>query len=895
MPTIDLATAGSDGAEPLRECDVCVVGTGPAGATVAHELSHSGLRVTVLESGGLARSALADQLDEIENVGRPRAADQWSVRNRIVGGSSHTWGGRCAPFDAIDFEHRSWVPHSGWPLRLADIEPFLDRSAVHLGLAFGAGFSDERFWRIAGRRLPEPGPDPAQLLPFFWQFSRDEDESYPYEYMRFGRHLARRLGANVTLVTAATVLRVDPHTSGRAVRSVEFAGPDGRSRHLRAPVVVLCAGGIGNPRILLSSDRLTPAGLGNGRDVVGRYLMDHPRGPVGTFPVAGTAALQKRLGRYNVHRHLFRAGFRLSPAVQRSEGLLNCAAWLGEEWSVDDPWAALRRLARGPRHAADVRAVATNAGLLGRGLWDYFVERNGVPRKLDRLELLCMTEQRPNPESRITLSDRRDPLGMRLPRVDWRVSADEEHTMRRMAAIVADELVRMGLPAPELAEWVRAGNGFPATFVDVAHPTGTTRMAVDPARGVVDAECRVHGVAGLYATGSSAFPTAGHCNPTQMIVALAVRVADDIKRQAREQTMVGRRSDAAKRPRVLVTGATGRIGRVVVEDLVERGYAVRAITSKTGRASTDVVEWRRFDLADADEADYAALVDGCTAVLHLGAELGKMARMAKVNAEATGSLALAAERAGIAAFCYTSTVSVYGSGRARTMDEDAPLLTHERDVSAEYLAMDYVRAYGRTKLAGELALREAAAATRYVVLRPTVVVDVAGLVAIRDWSLVKRVLAAHRHAHHVFVRDVSAAIIWSMERGLAGHGEPGSVETFNVGEDGFAEPTHTHFLRKAFATSGDPRFRVPRAPGVLDLLHDLVRFRRVTLRRPLWRMRFPDDRLRAAGFRHPFGMAHAHALALAKLRAESGAALAASEGAASGAADPQLTWAADRT
>lgn len=118
---------------------------------MAQELSNSGLKVVLLESGGLERQSDIDALDDIENVGRPRAKDQWSVRNRILGGSSHTWGGRCAGFDAIDFEERAWVPFSGWPIGMKEIIPYLDRSADYLGLAVGSGFSDQRFWDIANK------------------------------------------------------------------------------------------------------------------------------------------------------------------------------------------------------------------------------------------------------------------------------------------------------------------------------------------------------------------------------------------------------------------------------------------------------------------------------------------------------------------------------------------------------------------------------------------------------------------------------------------------------------------------------------------------------------------------------------------------------------------------
>ena len=263
MPVIDLEIDSGDQSSTLQ-CDVCIIGSGPAGCTIARECSDAGLKVTMLESGGFERSHTTDMLNEVESIGRPRVLDQWAVRNRIVGGSSHTWGGRCAAFDVIDFEARPWVPDSGWPFELGSLEPYLERTAPYLGLAVGQGFSDERFWTIAGRKPPRPDPDPKLLLPFFWQFSRDDKESYPYEYMRFGRDLGSRLGPNVSLVVGATVVGIRAVPSGRAVRSVEFAAPDGRRRTLSSATVVLCAGGIENARLLLSSDDVMPGGLGNG-------------------------------------------------------------------------------------------------------------------------------------------------------------------------------------------------------------------------------------------------------------------------------------------------------------------------------------------------------------------------------------------------------------------------------------------------------------------------------------------------------------------------------------------------------------------------------------------------------------------------------------------------------
>jgi choline dehydrogenase-like flavoprotein len=129
------------------------------------------------------------------------------------------------------------------------------------------------------------------------------------------------------------------------------------------------------------------------------------------------------------------------------------------------------------------------------------------------------------------LGEERDRLGLPIASIDWRISARETATQAVLAQTIATELRRLGLPAPQLADWVREGRHEPALFTDACHPAGTTRMATNPREGVVDTDCRVHGVRGLYVAGSSTFPTNGHANPTLMIVALAIRLADHLREQ----------------------------------------------------------------------------------------------------------------------------------------------------------------------------------------------------------------------------------------------------------------------------------------------------------------------------------------------------------------------------
>ncbi|MBF6171779.1 GMC oxidoreductase [Nocardia blacklockiae] len=513
------------------DTDICVVGAGPAGLTLAAELAGSPWRVLILESGGRTRDPDADRLNDIENIGAPQAQPHRDARNRVLGGSSDTWSGRCGYLDKIDFDCRPWVPESGWPIDAEQVRPYLDRAAGHIGIGYGSGFNDESFWALAGRPRPADGADAELLRPYFWQISKDPRD--PFDAKRFGAHVEATRAPNARVVVNATVTHLDTDAGGTRVTALEVTGGDLRRRTVRAGRVVLAAGGIENARLLLASRRVVPHGVGNRDDLVGRYLMDHRCGAVGSFDIAASAAVRDRFGKYVVRspqgNHTFLHGLALSERIQREEELLHCALWIQEVPAADDPWDAVKRLLRGRADRHDARLVLGSTTLLAAGLRRRLVHRTGLPHRLAGVELRCMVEQQPDPASRITLADHVDRLGMPVARVDWKINAVEDATVRRAAELAAAEIARLGYPAPRLFDWTRTGSAAELPLTDWAHPTGTTRMAADSRHGVVDPDCRVHGVENLYVAGSSVFPANGHVNPTLMILALAVRLADELK------------------------------------------------------------------------------------------------------------------------------------------------------------------------------------------------------------------------------------------------------------------------------------------------------------------------------------------------------------------------------
>lgn len=527
--------------EPIP-ADVCLIGSGPTSLTIATELRKENIRLVIIESGGLRTQAHSDALSEIESVGLPRVMEQIKVRNRVFGGTSHTWSGRCAIFDPIDLEVRPWLPLSGWPITLDQLTPFAARACSYLGIHSHAQGAD--IWPQIGRSRPQPDLDGGTLSPFFWQYSRDEKN--PLDYMRFGPRFLRSQQANCRILYNATVTHIDARPEDGAIRGVEIADRNDRRLKVVAPLVVLGAGGIENPRLLLASNRIVPSGVGNERDLVGRYLMDHPRCTVAHFDLKKSPGLSELRDRYGILRlqasgNSVVQGVALGEKVQRDEQLLHCAAWLTEVRSANDPWDALKRLLRPGsegRRAQDLISILGHPGALVEGLRRRLFEKRGLLHHLDDLVLDAVVEQTPDAASRITLAERRDRFGVPLPRIDWRIGEKERRSIARLTALIIEEFPRLGLPAPQPVPWVKERDYQAAQFYDPAHPSGTTRMAEDPAHGVVDANAQVHGVRGLYIAGSSIFPTNGHANPTMMIVILAIRLAEHLRQHLRQTDAV---------------------------------------------------------------------------------------------------------------------------------------------------------------------------------------------------------------------------------------------------------------------------------------------------------------------------------------------------------------------
>ncbi len=629
------------------DTDVCIVGSGPAGWTIAEELRDSALRILMLESGGLDHEPESEALNEVDSVGAPFQNE----RDRRLGGTSNLWSGRCVALDDIDYEAREWVPLSGWPFASDTVAGYLDRAREYLG----AGACEPGGQRPAIKATQtRPDVDPDLLRHVCWEDT---------EPVNFRRRLMASSNANLRVFLHATVTHLTTDSTGTHIESVEVATSLTKRTTVRARSVVLCAGGVENARIMLYSNRITQSGVGNAHDVVGRYFMDHPRDVelLVRFELRDAARVRQMFGPWRLsRRNVVSYGLALSPKRQRRDALLNCAAWPHEHLAPTDPLEAAKRLVAGPRTevARDVRHVMSQPFIVVRGLRARLVNQY-VRHKIDRIGFRLSSEQVPDRESRICLSERRDRLGLPISQINWRIGQHEKASQAALAKEIESEFGRLGLPRANLPEWVRDGQYEEAALIDGSHPIGATRMANSPRYGVVNSDCQVHGVEGLYVAGSSIFPTAGHANPTLVIVALAVRLSDHLRArfsswprlqlaavnashtsphgqrtQARTaqstNTSVRCENDGLQRSpltasgptvrpgtKVVVTGATGFIGGRLVQQLVDQGANVLCLVRRGSRRARPLppgASARVLDLADADAV--SAALDGADLVFH---------------------------------------------------------------------------------------------------------------------------------------------------------------------------------------------------------------------------------------------------------------------------------------
>ncbi|MBF2027755.1 MAG: GMC family oxidoreductase [Oscillatoriales cyanobacterium C42_A2020_001] len=531
--------------DEVLETHVCIVGAGPAGITLAREFANQNFQVCLLESGGLEFDPETQSLSEATVVGDPYP-EVSQTRLRQFGGTSHYWEGqngykeygfRCLPLDDIDFEQRDWLPHSGWPFTKTHLEPFYQRAQTVCKIgpyAYSAeDWEDKRAVKLPfkGDRVTTTISQYAPRTPF--------TEEYREELKQV---------SNITTILYANVVAIETDEPTQVVTRLKIACLQNRQFWLTAKVFILATGGLENARLLLASNQQQPAGLGNQNDVVGRYFMDRPIlsarlvplshkifdqtalydiYPTKGVPVMARVKLTEEVMR---HEHLMNNGAQLFPrplAHQREATLAmrSLAASIRNGKPPRDVFKHLSVALRGADYiaAAGFWSAVRRIPAFRRGDWSYLPLEK---RRFSEFEIFYQIEQAPHPDNRVVLSSERDRLGQFKAELHWRLNPiDVEHAVR-VQEIWAEEFAKAGSGELQFAR-TKAELKFEKPAMH--HHMGSTRMHNDPKQGVVDANCKVHGIPNLFIAGSSVFPTSGYANPTLTIIALSLRLADHIK------------------------------------------------------------------------------------------------------------------------------------------------------------------------------------------------------------------------------------------------------------------------------------------------------------------------------------------------------------------------------
>ncbi len=544
-------------------CDVCIVGGGPAGIVLALELERHGIRCVLLESGLMRPSSTIQELSTADILDRAHHRPLDEAARRQLGGNSSVWGGRCVPLDPIDYETRAHLSLSGWPIGSEELTEYWQQACDYL-MCGKADFSNSA--SVGGKfpSLIDGLRDDGTLQTSLERWSLPVDFAKEY-----GERL--RASTKITVVLDATCTGIGFDDDPTDVTSVTFRSTRSPDRHrVVARNYIVAAGGLETTRLLLNSDGVHRGGIGNHNGKLGRYYMGHYEGTIADVQFNSSPDKAS----YDVDKDgagvYCRKRISLSPTLQQREKLLNCVFWL-DNLAIYDPQhrngilsaAYLALSTPGLRrclapsgfyraatnntqyrdftsHTANiVRSIPSTVTFIPPFLFRRYFAKRKVPRFYvrsggNRYAIAYHAEQSPLLSSRVHLNEQTDTLGMRRLTIDLRFAPDDIDSIIRSHRILDAHLRKKRLGKLEfLSGDLEARILTEATRLQFGcHPIGTTRMSFDPDDGVVDANCRVHGIRNLYVVSSSVFATSGHANPTLTIVTLAVRLADRLGRAA---------------------------------------------------------------------------------------------------------------------------------------------------------------------------------------------------------------------------------------------------------------------------------------------------------------------------------------------------------------------------
>lgn len=485
------------------ETDLCVVGAGPTGLSLAAEFANQRETVVVVESGSWDVDSTLQSLNSATVDGDPYAGLQDS-RHRQVGGAARLWntphvsstGAKYVPLDPIDF--RGELGRPPWPIRRDELEPYYWRAQAVAGI--GRFEYEAEAWQLPASPIPEDHPTLASRI---YQFGPSD---------RFCDHLPRLVAGapNLTLCSSATAVQL--RWRGDTVLALDAVAPNANQVTVQFKRLVLAGGGVENARLLLVA-----AEAGHLRDLsgwLGRGFMEHPRDYSVTIDTTS--------------RRMFRRLEFFDARDDRNTTICGRLA-LREKAIIDHdlPNASVTFLPLGRRMRPFPWRLESLAkrkfGLRLRWPPGYGWSRlPSFARRFDGFQLLINLEEFPSPSNRLTLESARDSFGVNRVRLHRRWNAADADRLRRLRGRLVRDLEEIGLKPLAVGPMV-------SPDPNSHHHLGTTRMGSDATAGVTDSFGQVFGSVNLFVVGGSLFPSAGYANPTLTSIALALRLADRLR------------------------------------------------------------------------------------------------------------------------------------------------------------------------------------------------------------------------------------------------------------------------------------------------------------------------------------------------------------------------------
>lgn len=509
--------------EHSLEADICIVGAGPAGISVANRFVDSRLRIVIVESGDLCPRSEVQNLADCETSGQPQRSLKES-RNRQFGGSSNSWGGACAPMSCSDFTPRPWIDLAGWPFSKQCLDPYYVRAQE----LFELGPFDYRPETWSNNQVRFLRFDEDHLENRIWQIGSRKN-------FGLANQTAFRSSANISVLLNATATELETNASASFINVVRVKSLEGREATIKARFFVLACGGIDNARLLLVSRQHNRSGLGNNHDLVGRYFMQHPHVSAASLRFNGARRWVRSYKDFKNGELWLRSRIGLAETAQEKCQVLNAVASVINRYIADSlthtqsvGYVTIKRVLLNLQHgrlptnlASELRSIIGDTKGIVTGLLRHLRNQDGA--------LYFMSEQFPNPESRISLSEDCDSLGVPKARVNWQLLPIDKRSILALVQTIQVEFNRLGIGEVVPDEWlVVDDHSWPDSLFGGHHHMGTTRMSDSPKFGVVDPNARVHGVENLYIAGSSIFPTVGCANPTLTLVATSLKLADHL-------------------------------------------------------------------------------------------------------------------------------------------------------------------------------------------------------------------------------------------------------------------------------------------------------------------------------------------------------------------------------